>query len=638
MKIDGYRGLWFPLGRSEYGYKYSGGFGTYTVKHDPLAVYSKEVNKTYFVYGGTPSVHERRLLCMIGCYDHNTGLISKPTVVFDKEGVDDPHDNPTLVIDDQGYIWVYVAGRGNGRPGHRYRSASPYDISKFELMNSSIMAYPQPIYIKGKGHFLFFTRYDGRRQLFFQTSPDGKTWSDYQQIASIMDEGEKQSGHYSTTGNWNNKLAIAFNRHPDGRVDYRTNMYYLQTEDFGKTWTTVDGKTVKLPVTERLNPSLVLEVESEGKNLYVKDIEFTPEGYPVILYLTSEGWEAGPINGMRHWYTCYWNGKTWIKKMITTSTHNYDSGSLWIDGETWTVIAPTDAGPQKWGTGGEIVSWESKDRGNTWTRKITYTKDSPRNHGYVRKPLNATNPFYCMWGDGHSDIFSISKLYFGDSEGNVYMMPYIMQDDWEKPLKIGTQEVILYDANVVVDEIRNNMINVDLHEKRVLISKYEVTQKQWYSVMGYNPSHFQGELLPVTNVSWNEVQLFLKKLNRMSGLEYRLLTGDEFVKITKGGVEKKDGLYSGETINEVAWYLENSGNEPHKVGLKQPNELGIYDMFGNVWEWVDNPTCPRRTRLLGGLGIVKEEHARLDIIVIMLMILKVMTLDLELLWMLNNMG
>ena len=378
---------------------------------------------------------------------------------------------------------------------------TPYDISKFELMNSSIMAYPQPIYIKGKGHFLFFTRYDGRRQLFFQTSPDGKTWSDYQQIASIMDEGEKQSGHYSTTGNWNNKLAIAFNRHPDGRVDYRTNMYYLQTEDFGKTWTTVDGKTVKLPVTERLNPSLVLEVESEGKNLYVKDIEFTPEGYPVILYLTSEGWEAGPINGMRHWYTCYWNGKTWIKKMITTSTHNYDSGSLWIDGETWTVIAPTDAGPQKWGTGGEIVSWESKDRGNTWTRKITYTKDSPRNHGYVRKPLNATNPFYCMWGDGHSDIFSISKLYFGDSEGNVYMMPYIMQDDWEKPLKIGTQEVILYDANVVVDEIRNNMINVDLHEKRVLISKYEVTQKQWYSVMGYNPSHFQGELLPVTNVS-----------------------------------------------------------------------------------------------------------------------------------------
>lgn len=82
--------------------------------------------------------------------------------------MDDPHDNPTLVIDDQGYIWVYVAGRGNGRPGHRYRSASPYDISKFELMNSSIMAYPQPIYIKGKGHFLFFTRYDGRRQLFFR--------------------------------------------------------------------------------------------------------------------------------------------------------------------------------------------------------------------------------------------------------------------------------------------------------------------------------------------------------------------------------------------------------------------------------------------------------------------------------------
>ena len=96
--------------------------------------------------------------------------------------------------------------------------------------------------------------------------------------------------------------------------------------------------------------------------------------------------------------------------MITTSTHNYDSGSLWIDGETWTVIAPTDAGPQKWGTGGEIVSWESKDRGNTWTRKITYTKDSPRNHGYVRKPLNATNLFIVC---GEMDI--LTSLVFQNS-------------------------------------------------------------------------------------------------------------------------------------------------------------------------------------------------------------------------------
>ena len=94
---------------------------------------------------------------------------------------------------------------------------------------------------------------------------------------------------------------------------------------------------------------MVVESETEGKNLYVKDLNFTSEGNPVVLYLVSEGWESGPSNGMRKWYSSYWNGKEWRQNLITTSTHNYDSGSLWIEDEKWKLIAPTDAGPQKWG-------------------------------------------------------------------------------------------------------------------------------------------------------------------------------------------------------------------------------------------------------------------------------------------------
>ena len=132
-KVDGFRPIWFDLGqKSEYGSKYIGAFGTYTMKHRPLAIYSAEVDKTFFVFGGTTEEKQRHLLCMISCYDHKTGMVQKPTVVYDKGKVNDPHDNPALLIDPDGYLWVYVAGRGNHRIGFRYRSVRPFDISAFE--------------------------------------------------------------------------------------------------------------------------------------------------------------------------------------------------------------------------------------------------------------------------------------------------------------------------------------------------------------------------------------------------------------------------------------------------------------------------------------------------------------------------
>ena len=137
-KIDGYRGIWFELNQKyEYGDKYSGALGTYTAKHVPLAIYAPEVDKTFFVFGGTPSEDQKYLLCMIGEFDHESGKVSKPTVVYDKKGVNDPHDNPSILIDDEGYIWVFVSGRGRKRPGFKFRSKDPFSIEKFELMSVS---------------------------------------------------------------------------------------------------------------------------------------------------------------------------------------------------------------------------------------------------------------------------------------------------------------------------------------------------------------------------------------------------------------------------------------------------------------------------------------------------------------------
>lgn len=438
-KIDGYKSIWFELGlREDYGVKYSGGYGTYTAKHIPLAVYAPEVDKTFFVYGGTTGKDKKYLLCMAGCYDHKTGMVCKPTVVCDKgcQGVSDPHDNPTILLDPEGYVWVYVAGRGNTRPGHRYRSKKPYDISEFEYINSSIMAYPQPKYVEGKGHFLFFTRYDGVRQLFFQTSPDGVNWSSYRQIASIKDGDETKSGHYQITGQCGKKVATSFNRHINGRCDTRTNIYYIESEDFGETWSTADGREVKLPITDLYNDALVLEVQSKGKNVYIKDLNFDKEGNPVILYVMSDGSAAGPANGPREWYVAHWNGQEWNFRYITSSTHNYDTGSIWIERNLWRVIAPTEPGAHRWGSGGEIASWTSTSNGKKWKKEHQYTAESPKNHGYVRRPISAHNPFYCFWSDGNPERRTACHLYFGDSEGNVWRLPYEMTEDWEKPEKM----------------------------------------------------------------------------------------------------------------------------------------------------------------------------------------------------------
>ncbi len=439
---DGYRGIWYynqPTD-DEYRYKYSGGMATYPQQHVPIAIYSERVRKTFFVYGGTTARRpddRQQLLHMVSYYDHETGRVPRPVILLNKR-TDDAHDNPVLSIDAAGHLWVFSAAHGTARPAFIHRSVRPYSIDEFELIATTNFSYPQPWYVPDKGFLFLHTRYGGPRELglralrglYWSTSADGRTWEGPHPLASI------QQGDYQISWCDGRRIATAFDHHPPPLgLNARANIYYLETDDFGRTWRTADGRSVTLPLTTVDNPALVFDSRARGLLVYLKDLAFEAEGRPVILFLTSRGFEPGPQNGPRQWMTARWTGREWELRPITTSLNNYDHGSLYIEPDgVWRVIAPTEPGPQPYNPGGEMAMWLSHDRGATWQKIRQLTRNSPRNHNYARRPLNAHPDFYAIWADGHGRQPSESALYFVNRDGDrVRRLPITMKGEEAEP-------------------------------------------------------------------------------------------------------------------------------------------------------------------------------------------------------------
>ncbi len=460
-KADGYRGIWYqnqPM-KSPYAFKYSGGLGTYCAKHSPFAVYSAEANKTFFCYGGTVAgLHEKRdlkvggigakktkgaLLHMVSYFDHETGLVPRPTVLLDK-GTFDAHDNPVISIDKAGHIWIFSTAHGTMRPSFVHRSVRPFDIDTFEQVdvareaNGNVKAVTNFSYFQvwrpeGGGFAYFFTRYERGRRSYFAKSADGVRWTGWQPISGF---GE---GHYQVSAVGAGRAGTAFNYHPKGKgLNWRTNLYYMEMDDGGATWKSADGRELETPLTEADNAALVRDYEAEGLLVYMKDLVFDTEGRPHILYVTSKGHEPGPENGPRVWRLARRTDAGWKFSAITKSDSNYDAGSLFVEGGgVVRLIAPVGNGPQRFNPGGEVEIWRSEDGGGVWKKEKEVTAGSGFNHTYVRRPVNAHPDFYAFWADGHGRRPSESRLYFCDREGVAYRLPASMDSGFAKPVRLG---------------------------------------------------------------------------------------------------------------------------------------------------------------------------------------------------------
>jgi len=217
----------------------------------------------------------------------------------------------------------------------------------------------------------------------------------------------------------------------------------------------------------------------------------------------------------------------------------------------------------------------------------TVKREAPVN---TPKPSNAGNADKTLSVSKENDSPKLSL----DSKFN---QPVLNSEKKEYPILKKIQESIIEEMILVEggsferysDEYHSCTISI----KSFLIGKYSVTQEFWEAIMGKNPSHFSGcEQCPVENVSWNDVQQFILKLKKGTGKNYRLPTESEWEFAAKGGNGEYSKKYAGsDNIEEVGWYDGNSDQRTHPVGQKKPNELGIYDMSGNVWEWCSDWFC-----------------------------------------------
>ena len=429
------RGVWYCCGTANtlpgHKYVYSGGMATYCIWHRPMAVYAPEVNKTFFVYGNANNAPT------ITCFDHAAQRFAYP-VVLGSNPDGDAHRNPTLLVAEDGHL--YVVYGAHGHPTHAVRSSTPYDISTWTRLPDlpdPETSYPQPWPLKPGEIFVSYRcrplsavrapkTAEGQPPGWrFTLSRDGgKTWTPSQDF--IQFEG---SSIYAITiaeeGRYPRKVHIAWSRLGGGTPEEvrtkhlwarRYNVYYACSDDGGATWRKSDGTPYALPITEAAAEKIY---DCGQRGVWLKDIQLDEQGNPYILFIDSD-----PSTYESAWKIARHVGGKWAISSIAASDHMYDDGGLVIlSGNDLRVYGPTTASqPQE--DGGEIEEWRSTDGGATWSNRKHLTQGSPLSHNNVKVVLGhqkGKGDLRIFWSYGDSNYPPATKdvrlYYYGEALG-----------------------------------------------------------------------------------------------------------------------------------------------------------------------------------------------------------------------------
>ena len=231
--------------------------------------------------------------------------------------------------------------------------------------------------------------------------------------------------------------------------------------------------------------------------------------------------------------------------------------------------------------------------GGTFNSGTSCTVTATANSGYTfqRWTVNgtqvSTNANYTFMVTGNRSLVAHFQQQTSDQTFTVNGVSFTMKQVQGGTFKMGAQSANPNGQNYDSEAYSNESPVHSVTLSTFYMGETEVTQELWQAVMGSNPSSFSGTNRPVEQVSWNMiVNQFIPALNALTGRTFRLPTEAEWEYAARGGNQGHGYKYAGSnTIGNVAWYYDNSGNQTHQVATKSPNELGLYDMSGNVWEW-----------------------------------------------------
>ena len=384
-----HRGVWYACGIPNalpgHGHVYSGPMATYCAWHRPMAIYCPEPDRTFWVYGNAENAPT------ITCFDHATGEFAAP-VVLGSNPDGDAHRNPTLLIDEAGYLNVFFGAHND--PSRVVRSLRPYEIASWREMPDlpgPLGSYPQAWQAMPGEMNVLLRHSPGWRCMISRDG--GESWDQPIDVVSFAeDEGWSISVYglsVAAEGPHPRRMHFAWSKLGGGTPEEvatkhlwarRYNVYYACSDDGGRTWQRSDGTPCVLPITED-NAELLYDCGTRG--VWLKDIQVDSRGNPYILFLDAE------VETFRaRWMVLRFDGAKWKLSQVAESDHMYDDGALVIiaddDIRIWGPTAPVQPSED----GGEIEEWQSTDSGDNWTRNRALTQGSRYSHNNVKQVWN----------------------------------------------------------------------------------------------------------------------------------------------------------------------------------------------------------------------------------------------------------